>query len=154
MNTIKTIECLNALIVLNNDRIEGYETAQKETDDLALNKAFSDFQSTSFKCKSELVAEVINLHGKPQQGIREPGKFFENWLEVKNALVQNNIDYVLESCLSSEIYVLEFYKNELIQNNEIHTSLIAELLNKQYSLLKNDYDIIQQLKHELIAVKH
>ena len=154
MNSMKTIECLNALIVLNNDRIEGYETAQKETDDLALNKAFSDFQSTSFKCKSELVAEVRNLHGKPQQGIREPGKFFENWLEVKNALVQNNIDFVLESCLSSEIYVLEFYKNDLIQNNEIHTSLIAELLNKQYSLLKNDYDIIQQLKHDLITVKH
>ena len=33
MKEEKTIEVLNTLITINNDRIEGYETAAKETDE-------------------------------------------------------------------------------------------------------------------------
>jgi hypothetical protein len=32
MEKEKTIEVLNSLITISNDRIEGYETASKETD--------------------------------------------------------------------------------------------------------------------------
>ena len=151
MNPDKTIECLNALIVINNDRIEGYETAQKETDDLVLNKLFSDFQRTSFNCKTELASEIRNLKGNPKQGTRETGKFFVDWLEVKNSLINNNIQYLLDACLESELVALEFYKNWLIQDNEIHSVEIADLLNTQYSLLKKDYEILCHLKQQLIS---
>ena len=33
MKNEKTIEVLNKLIIINNDRIEGYETAAKETEE-------------------------------------------------------------------------------------------------------------------------
>ena len=33
MENEKTIEALNTLITINNDRIEGYETAAKETEE-------------------------------------------------------------------------------------------------------------------------
>lgn len=33
METAKTIDVLNELITINNDRIEGYQTASNETDE-------------------------------------------------------------------------------------------------------------------------
>ena len=36
MNTEKSIEILNSLIQINNDRIQGYETASKETEEVDL----------------------------------------------------------------------------------------------------------------------
>jgi hypothetical protein len=45
----KTIEVLNTLITINNDRIEGYETAAKETEKQDLKVLFAQFSSTSQK---------------------------------------------------------------------------------------------------------
>ncbi len=47
----KAIEVLNSLITINNDRIEGYETASKETEEHDLKTLFAQFISTSRKCK-------------------------------------------------------------------------------------------------------
>uniref|UniRef100_UPI0025C47882 YtxH domain-containing protein n=1 Tax=Marinilabilia sp. TaxID=2021252 RepID=UPI0025C47882 len=50
----KAIEVLNSLITINNDRIEGYETASNETEEPDLKNLFAQFISTSQKCKKEL----------------------------------------------------------------------------------------------------
>jgi hypothetical protein len=65
MNKEKTIEALNTLVVINNDRIEGYQTAATETEQKDLKELFLLFQVTSQKCKKELVAEITNLGGTP-----------------------------------------------------------------------------------------
>ncbi|MBC7643475.1 MAG: PA2169 family four-helix-bundle protein [Flavobacterium sp.] len=149
MDTEKTIDCLNSLIIINNDRIEGYQTAQKETDDIDLNKLFSDFQSTSFNCKSELVAEVKKLNGKPDQGTRVTGKFFRVWMDVKSALTGNNKKFIFESCLYGENVALEVYKDVLIQHIDETTQKMQNLLNKQYALLKENHETIQDLLNNL-----
>ena len=51
MENEKTIDALNKLIEINNDRIEGYETASKETNDTDLLNLFSGFIQTSKKCR-------------------------------------------------------------------------------------------------------
>ena len=43
MDKEKTIELLNSLITINNDRIQGYETAAKETKDEELKTLFGRF---------------------------------------------------------------------------------------------------------------
>jgi hypothetical protein len=45
MEKEKTIEVLNTLITINNDRIEGYDTAAKETDEYDLKNLFSQLAS-------------------------------------------------------------------------------------------------------------
>jgi uncharacterized protein (TIGR02284 family) len=50
MDNVKTIEALNTLITINNDRVEGYETAAKETEEQDLKTFFSDLRQTSLHC--------------------------------------------------------------------------------------------------------
>lgn len=76
MENEKPIEVLNALITINNDRIEGYETASKETDEQDLKTLFAHFILTSQKCKQELVSQVYALGGEPSEGTKISGKFF------------------------------------------------------------------------------
>ena len=45
---------LNDLIVINNDRCEGYRTAAKETEDAELKTLFNDFSAQSEKFATEL----------------------------------------------------------------------------------------------------
>ena len=46
MENEKTIAVLNTLITINNDRIEGYETASKETEEQDLKALFAHFTAT------------------------------------------------------------------------------------------------------------
>lgn len=76
MKRDKTIEVLNSLITINTDRIEGYETATEETKEHDLKSMFSQFITTSQKCKQELVLEVNKLGGEVAEGTTTSGKFF------------------------------------------------------------------------------
>ena len=75
MDNNKTIEVLNTLITINNDRIEGYETAAKETEEQDLKTLFAQFSSTSQRCKLELNNEVNKLGGTPAEGTLTTGKY-------------------------------------------------------------------------------
>ena len=44
MDNEKTLDVFNTLIEINNDRIEGYETATAETEEQDLKVLFSQFQ--------------------------------------------------------------------------------------------------------------
>ena len=53
MGKEKLIDVLNTLIEINNDRIEGYETASKETKEQDLKTLFAQLSQTIQKCKNE-----------------------------------------------------------------------------------------------------
>ena len=76
MENQKTIEVLNTLITINNDRIEGYETAANETEEQDLKMFFSELKQTSLHCNKELTFEVTKLGGTATDGTKTTGKFF------------------------------------------------------------------------------
>lgn len=144
-----TIDVLNSLIIINNDRIEGYKTAFKETEETDLKILFSSFIETSMQCRKELVYEVIQLGGTPNEGTRILGKFFRIWMDVKAGLTCNYRKLILDSCKYGERIALETYKNVLIQDvNEID-SKEQNMLNKHYELLKSDYFKIKELRNAI-----
>lgn len=65
MNTEKSIDVLNNLIVINDERLDGYETASKVTYESDLISLFFEFQEKSQKHKEELIVEIKKLGGKP-----------------------------------------------------------------------------------------
>ena len=69
----KTISLLNGLIEINNDRIEGYERAAKETDESDLKSLFMSMADESRGHRSELISEVIGLGGTPAEGTTASG---------------------------------------------------------------------------------
>ena len=145
MEIEKTIEAFNSLIVINNDRIEGYKTAEAEAQETDLKMLFSDLMQTSVQNRKELVAEVTRLGGTPDEGTRVTGKFFRVWMDVKAALTGNDRKTILDSCLYGEEVALDTYKNVLIQEHQDTNSKEQDMLNKHYALLKVDHDKVKEL---------
>ena len=143
MEKDKSIEVLNTLITINNDRIEGYETASKETEEQDLKSLFADFILTSQKCKRELVSEVNKLGGEPSEGTKTSGKFFRVWMDVKAALTGKDRKLILDSCEYGEDVAVNTYNKVLRENLSDITAEQQALLNAQQSLIKTDHNKVK-----------
>ena len=145
MKNEKTIEVLNSLITINNDRIEGYQTASEETEELDLKSLFARFILTSEKCKSELVREVHMLGGEEAKGTKVSGKFFRVWMEVKSALTSKDRKAILDSCEFGEDEAKETYKNALENNSEYLSTEHYIMISAQKQLLQADRNHVKSL---------
>lgn len=152
MDNKKTIEALNNLIIINNDRIEGYETAAKETEEQDLKTLFAQFISTSQKCKQELKTEVTKLGGTPAEGTMTSGKFFRVWMDVKAALTGKDRKAILNSCEYGEDMAKDTYKKALENDAEILSANQQALIKAQHSLLAADHDKVKVMRDVLITV--
>lgn len=145
MENSKNIDALNKLIEINNDRIEGYETASKEADETDLKSLFGELAATSQKNVSELRAEVTRLGGKPEEGTRVTGKFFRAWMDVKAAFTGNDRHTILDSCEFGEDKALETYESVLEGNSDL-TAEQTQLVSQQQTALRADHDRVKALR--------
>lgn len=150
MKKEESIKVLNSLITINNDRIEGYETASKETEELDLKTLFSQFIATSKKCKQELVMEVNTLGGEAPEGTKASGKFFRVWMDVKAALTGKDRKAILNSCEYGEDKALETYDEALEDDSEHLSGEQQAMIRSQRSLLKADHDHVKALRDSLV----
>lgn len=150
MDKEKSINVLNTIIEINNDRIEGYETASKETEETDLKTMFSKFSQTSQKCKTELVNEVQNLGGKPIEGTKTTGKFFRVWMDVKVALTRYDRKAILNSCEFGEDHAVDTYNKILKDDADLLTSDQQKMVKAQQALIKADHDEVKKMR-DLVA---
>ena len=150
MKREKSIEVLNSLITINNDRIEVYETASKETEELDLKTLFGQFIATSQKCKQELVAEVRTLGGEVAEGTKTSGKFFRVWMDVKAALTGKDRKAILNSCEYGEDHATETYDKALADGLEHLNAEQHFIINAQRASLRADYDHVKALSNGLV----
>jgi uncharacterized protein (TIGR02284 family) len=145
MDTEKSIDILNSLIQINNDRIEGYETASKEADETDLKTLFSHFTETSLKCKAELVAEVKRLGGKPTEGTTTSGKFYRVWMDIKSAITGSDRKAIVNSCEYGEDVAVQTY-NDALSHSEDLTPEQLMMIKEQHSAIKANHDKIKNLR--------
>ena len=150
MEKDKAIEVLNSLITINNDRIEGYETASKETEESDLKALFAQFISTSQKCKEELSKEVITLSGQVAEGTMVSGKFFRVWMDVKAALTGKDRKAILNSCEYGEDEAKATYEKILENDSEHLNTKQLTMIDAQKMSLKADHDLIKELRDALV----
>lgn len=150
MENQKSIEVLNTLIEINNDRIEGYETASHETEEAELRTLFSQLAQTSHECTDELVEEVEDMGGTPIEGTKVTGKFFRAWMDVKAALTGKDRKAILNSCEYGEDVAVHTYKKVLEDDANELTSDQITLIEEQYELIKADHDTVKSLRDALI----
>jgi uncharacterized protein (TIGR02284 family) len=133
--TEKSIDILNDLLQVNNDRIEGYKHAAKETNEPDLKDLFAKFVEDSNKFKMELTTEVKNLGGTPVEGTRNTGKIYRVWMDVKAALTNKDRKAILNSCDTGEGVAIGYYVDAL---EDLDTS------SSYYSLIKKQFEIIKE----------
>jgi uncharacterized protein (TIGR02284 family) len=149
MDNNHAVETLNKLVEINNDRIEGYETASKETDEQELKNVFSHLAQTSHNCNQELTSEIHLLGGTPTEGTRTSGKFFRVWMDVKAALAGNDRKAILSSCEYGEDHAIETYENVLEDDLE-HLSFEQQaIVRSQYLLIKADHNKVKSMRDVL-----
>jgi uncharacterized protein (TIGR02284 family) len=141
-----TIEILNGLIGINNDRIVGYETALKETQDADLNALFLQFIETSKKCRLELSIEVVRLGGEPTESTETASKYFRAWMDVKAVLAGHHSRTLLNWCESGEDMAVDTYDNILRTKSADITAGQQTMVNAQYELIKADHNKIKGMR--------
>ena len=146
MENEKQISLLNQLVEINNDRLEGYETAAGETNAADLKMLFGNMKTTSYDNLQELRSEVMRLGGKPEEGTRVSGKFFRAWMDVKAALTGNDRQTVLNSCEFGEDKALETYKDVLADSATVLSANQLSMVRQQHANLRADHDRIKALR--------
>src|SRR3990170_7038112 len=146
MENDNSIDVLNSLIVINNDRIAGYQTAVDETKEADLKTLFSGFIQTSQKCKEELITEVAKLGGTPDDGTREDGKLYRIWMDLKAAITGNDRKAILNSCEYGEDVAVNTYEKVLKDKLEDLSPEQQALVSAQHLKIKADHDTVRNMR--------
>ena len=147
-NTKKTIEVLNDLIQINNDRVNGYERAMKELkdEDSDLKVLFTNFIDQSRKLKLALGTEVQALGADMDTGTTASGKIYRVWMDVKALFTGHDRHTVLENCEFGEDAAQKAYKMALETEN-LPAYLFA-LITRQKTELKTAHDEVKALRDQ------
>lgn len=151
METEKTIDALNELVTINNDRIEGYKTAAEETDEQDLKTLFFGFIRTSQQCKTELEGEVRRLNGEVAEGTMVSGKFFRVWMDVKAAITGKDRKAILDSCEFGEDAAVKTYQHVLKEHSDQLSAEQQNMIKAQYNIVKADHDKVKSLRDALVT---
>ncbi len=147
MEKEKAIKVLNSLITTNIDRIEGYETASKETNETGLKSLFEQFILTSQQCKEELVMEVMKLDGEIASGTNTSEKIFRMWMNINVALTGDDRRAMLFSCEYREDKTLDTYDKALENDLKYLTLEQRTFIIDQKSILHADHDLVRALRY-------
>jgi uncharacterized protein (TIGR02284 family) len=150
MENDKSIDVLNRLIKINNDRIEGYNTAANETDETDLKTLFDQLANTSEECRADLIEEVVSLGGEPVEGTKISGKFFRAWMDVKAAITGRDRKAIFSSCEFGEDVAVNTYKKVLENESDVLTPTQLAMVNEQYEMIRADHDSVKALRDSLV----
>ncbi|MDH4473821.1 MAG: PA2169 family four-helix-bundle protein [Fluviicola sp.] len=149
MENQQTIDALNKLVQINNERVEGYHTAMKETDEDDLKKLFTQLSKTSTKNTTDLTVEIKRLGGVATEDTKLSGTFFRVWMDVKAALTGKNRMFILNSCEQGEDEAIETY-NTVLEECSVNLSQNQQTMIKaQLDLLKADHNSVKAKRDAL-----
>ncbi len=145
--TEKTAEVLNDLVKINNDRIAGYERAEKEaeSDDMDLKALFRQMASESRTYVSELSRYVSRSGEVPTDDTTASGKIYRAWMDVKATFTGNSRKAILSSCEFGEDAAQKAYDEALKSDAEISAE-VRQLIMDQKTSLRRSHDKIKALR--------
>ena len=143
----KTIEVLNDLIQINNDRITGYEKAIRETkpQDTDLKILYASMVAESHRMKIALSTEVQTFGAEIEQGTTTSGKIYRTWMEVKAVFTGYSRQTILQNCEKNEESTQRAYQMALEHDLPAY---IHELLTHQQETLKASMEEIRSVKEQ------
>jgi uncharacterized protein (TIGR02284 family) len=138
METIeKTVEVLNDLIEINNDRIAGFAHAAKELSDGDLDvKAFFQTLREESRRNVQELGQIINDYGgETEMGFSASGTLHRMWLDVKATFSGHDRKSVLEECERGEDAIKKAYGQALTPENELPPEAATVIANQQAGII-------------------
>lgn len=143
----KSIEILNSLVEINNDRILGYQTAFDETKEADLKTLFAQLSLTSQNCETELNAEIIKMGGTPTKDVRTTGSIYRAWMDLKATLTGHDRVTILNSCEFGENVAIDTY-------NKVISDSFDSLDGKQQTMIIQQQKLIQADLKKVIGLRN
>jgi uncharacterized protein (TIGR02284 family) len=142
MHKAATIEILNDLIQINNDRIKGYERAIEE-----LKDADTDL-IVLFETMIDQSREARNALGKVlgadmETGTTMSGKIYKAWMDIRAAFSGHDRKTVLENCEFGEDAAQKAYAAAL--DSDQLPQFLREMIEQQKSSFKEAHDQVKAL---------
>lgn len=147
-NSEAKVEILNDLIMINNDRIAGYERAINESKDLDvdLKAMFEGMIRESEQYKQELAGKYSEAGGGGvEEGTTNSGKIYRAWMDVKATFTGSDRKAILSSCEFGEDAWRRAYEAALSSEGELDPETRA-LITDQYNSEKKSHDIIKKYR--------
>jgi uncharacterized protein (TIGR02284 family) len=141
---MKNEEVLNDLILINNDRVEGYKKAAKQADDNDLRNLFNEMSGQSARYATELKQHLKVDEDNPGSDTTLKGKIYRTWMNVKATFGGDDRKSLLASCEFGEDAAQKAYK-EALGEEEI-TNDIRDVIEDQKRLLKDSHDRIKSMR--------
>jgi len=133
----QTIGILNDLIKINNDRVEGYEKAVKDT------VGNPDLVTTFTKYAG----------GEPSESTTVAGKIYRVWMDLRAAVSSSERASALDLSEYGEDAAQKAYKEALVDSSVIPADILATI-TMQKTELKQAHDTIKRLRDQQHAVEH
>lgn len=141
----EAIEVLNDLVVINNDRIAGYEKAIEETKDTGSLKATFSRMIIQSRQNVDELTEQLKQHGEDADtGTTLSGKVYRVWMDVKSSVQANKVQSALELCEFGEDAAQAAYRTAL-KHDDLPED-IYELIEAQQEKLEYSHDEIKALR--------
>ncbi len=150
MNTLeRQAEVLNDLVLINNDRVEGYQKAQEELkpEDNDLMVLFQDRIEQSRMFHTELVGEVARLGEEIATGTKASGKIYRAWMDVNAFFGGSDRKVILDNCEIGEGAALRAYDSAL--EEEALTPDQAAMVLRHHSEIKASHNRIKAMRDAL-----
>jgi uncharacterized protein (TIGR02284 family) len=144
--TEKTIDVLNDLIEINNDRAAGFEKAANDLDDvnIDLKTTFEQLAEQSRTNVTELAAAVGRNNGSPETGTSISGSLHRAWIDVKALFGGSDRKSILEECERGEDAIKNAYQTAL-RENDLEPE-VQQLLYRQQQGINASHDTIKRLR--------
>jgi uncharacterized protein (TIGR02284 family) len=146
METQKTATAIKDLIIINNDRYEGYKTAAEETKDADLKSMFTEFSLQSKSFSQELRKFAADYQDEPKNDeTKNSGKMYRAWMDIKAAITGNDRKAVLSSCEFGEDVAKKHYKEALEHTQDIPSDAL-QVIQKQNAEIQKGHDRVKAMR--------
>ncbi|MEB0264124.1 MULTISPECIES: PA2169 family four-helix-bundle protein [unclassified Mucilaginibacter] len=143
----KSVEVLNDLIEINNDRIDGFDRASKNLGeaDVDLKAVFDQFASDSRKNVQELSQAVGQAGGEVETGNTASGTIHRAWIDIKATFSGHDRKSILEECERGEDAIKKAYRDALSEDNGLAPQF-ANVVAQQQQAINEGHDRIKALR--------
>ena len=150
----KSIDVINDLIKINNDRVAGFEKAGKdlEGENNDLIPHFNKFASDSRQYVDELTSIAREYGDEVADGTSTSGDLHRAWIDVKSTFSGNDRLAILNECERGEDAAKSAYRDAISYENDISPELLQVLQRQQQGIVEG-HDLIKSLRDQADAVK-
>lgn len=144
-------ETLNDLILVNNDRIQGYQRAIRDTavKDDDLKAVFKEMIDQSQLFNRDLIKEVEAGGFMAETETSVSGKMHRAWIDIKLTFSGNSRKSLLAECEKGEDAAKEVYSEALHEDNGLSNTQ-RELVAEQATALQLSHTQIKALRDAAI----